>query len=133
MRARHFCSVVTIAFWFAAATTTTFAAERLPADAPRTTVAGNTFIAPADWSIEVRGRATILEVPEGGSFIALIDIPVSEAKDHDAALKAAWAAYKPDATWLLKVTSPVADVSCTSTNRSAQASGIRASPRYASR
>ena len=40
------------------------AAERLTADTPRTTVAGNTFIAPAGWSIAVRGPATVLEPPE---------------------------------------------------------------------
>ena len=76
------------------------AAERLKADTPKTTVTGNTFIAPAEWSISVRGPATILEAPEGGSYIALVDVT---AKDADAAVAAAWAAYKPDAKWPLKV------------------------------
>jgi CubicO group peptidase (beta-lactamase class C family) len=75
--------------------------ETLAADTPRTTVAGNPFIAPAGWSVEVRGPATILEPPEGGSHIALVDV---EAKDADAAVAAAWAAYRPDAKWPLKVT-----------------------------
>ena len=50
------------------------AAEVLAADTPRTTVEGNTFIAPAGWRIEVRGPATILSPPEGGSHIALVDV-----------------------------------------------------------
>jgi len=76
-------------------------AENLAADTPSTTVAGNTFIAPAGWVIEVRGPATILTPPEGESHIALVDVP---AKDADAAVAAAWAAYRPDASWPLKVT-----------------------------
>jgi CubicO group peptidase (beta-lactamase class C family) len=76
--------------------------ERLAADTPKTTVAGNTFIAPAEWTVSVRGPATILEPPEGGgSAIALVDVA---APDADAAVAAAWKAYKPDAKWPLKVT-----------------------------
>ena len=82
------------------------APERLAADTPRTTTLGNTFVAPAGWSITVRGPATVLEAPEGGSFIALVDV---KAADSDAALAAAWAAYRPDAKWPLKVVSPIAD------------------------
>ena len=74
----------------------------LTADTPKTTVHGNTFIAPAEWTVSVRGPATILEPPEGNSWIALVDVT---AKDADAALAAAWAAYKPDAKWPLKVSS----------------------------
>lgn len=80
--------------------------EPIAADTPMTTVAGNTFVAPAGWTMVVRGPATILEAPEGGSFIALVDVA---APDADAAVAAAWAAYKPDASWPLKVTTPVAD------------------------
>ena len=76
-------------------------AEKLTADAPRTTVLGNSFIAPSGWSISVRGQATILEAPESGSRIALIDV---RAADADAAVAAAWAAYDPKASWPLKVT-----------------------------
>jgi CubicO group peptidase (beta-lactamase class C family) len=75
--------------------------EVLSADTPRTTVEGNKFTAPAGWRIEVRGPATILEPPEGNSHIALVDV---DAKDADAAVAAAWAAYRPDAKWPLKVT-----------------------------
>jgi CubicO group peptidase (beta-lactamase class C family) len=83
--------------------------ERITADIPKTTVAGNTFVAPAGWSLVVRGPATILEAPEGGSFIALVDVPTKDAATDDAAVAAAWAMYKPDAKWPLKVTSPIAD------------------------
>jgi len=82
------------------------AKETLAADTPRTTVAGNKFIAPAGWTIEVRGPATILEPPEGGSAIALVDV---KAKDADAAVAAAWAAYRSDAKWPLKVTNDFPD------------------------
>ena len=85
------------------------AGERLAADTLKTTVIGNPFVAPKDWSIRVKGPATILEVgcamhvcvllleaPEGGSWIALVDL---QAKTADEALKAAWQAYRPEATW----------------------------------
>jgi CubicO group peptidase (beta-lactamase class C family) len=68
-------------------------------DAPRTTVDGATFIAPGGWSIRVRGPATILEAPEAGSQIALVDV---RAKDADAAVAVAWAAYNPPKFWPLK-------------------------------
>ena len=48
--------------------------ERLAADTPNQTVLGNTFIAPAGWTVTVRGPATILEAPEGDSRIALVDV-----------------------------------------------------------
>jgi len=73
----------------------------LAVDTPSATVLGNTFIAPAGWRFSVRGTATILEAPEGDSHIALVDV---QAADADAAVKAAWAAYRPDASWPLKVT-----------------------------
>jgi len=48
--------------------------ERLSADTPKTTVLGNAFVAPKDWSITVKGPATILEAPEGDSWVALVDV-----------------------------------------------------------
>jgi CubicO group peptidase (beta-lactamase class C family) len=82
--------------------------EQLAADTPKTTTAGNTFLAPVGWSLTVRGPATILEAPEGGSYIALVDL--AEPKDVDAAVAAAFAAYKPDlAKRPLKVKTPAAD------------------------
>jgi hypothetical protein len=80
--------------------------EKLAADTPRTTVKGASFVAPGGWSIAVKGPATILEAPEADSWIALVDV---EAKDADAAVAAAWAAYKPDAKWPLKSSTAKAD------------------------
>ncbi|MDQ3299289.1 MAG: beta-lactamase family protein [Myxococcota bacterium] len=80
--------------------------ETLAADTPRTTVAGNTFIAPAGWRLWVQGPATILEAPEGDSRIALVDV---RAKNSDQAVALAWAAYKPDMSWPLQVTTQGAD------------------------
>ncbi len=65
----------------------------LAADTPSTTVEGATFIAPAGWYLSVRGRATIIESPERDSRIVLVDV---DALDRDAAIAAAWAAYRPD-------------------------------------
>ena len=70
-------------------------------NAPRTTVEGNSFIAPAGWRVEVRGPATLLTPPEGGSHIAIVDV---RAKDADSAVAAAWAAYNPHPKWPHKVT-----------------------------
>jgi hypothetical protein len=78
----------------------TAAAERLTADTPKSTTGGNTFIAPAGWTLTVRGPATILEAPERGSRIVLVDV---QAADAEAAVKAAWAAFDPTASWPLKV------------------------------
>ena len=75
--------------------------ERLAADSAKATVAGNTFVAPTGWTLLVRGPATILEAPEGGSFVVLVDVAAKDAPDADAAVAAAWAAYKPDASWPL--------------------------------
>ncbi|HYC30883.1 MAG TPA: serine hydrolase domain-containing protein, partial [Gemmatimonadales bacterium] len=75
-------------------------AERLGSDTTLATTAGNSFVAPAGWSVTVRGPATILQPPEGGSAIALVDV---RAPTADSAVAAAWRAYKPDAAWPLKV------------------------------
>ena len=82
------------------------AAERLAADTPKTTVFGNAFVAPKDWSIRVNGPATILTAPEGGSWVALVDV---QATGPDEALTAAWKAYKLDAKWPIKVTYDLSD------------------------
>jgi hypothetical protein len=52
------------------------APERLAADTPRTTAKETSFIAPKDWKIAVRGAATLLELPEAGSRMALGPPPV---------------------------------------------------------
>src|SRR5579859_6568339 len=55
------------------------APKRLATDTPEQTVLGNTFIGPAGWTLTVRGAATILEAPEGDSWIALVDTPAKDA------------------------------------------------------
>src|SRR5688572_7683864 len=64
-------------------------AGRLAKDTARTTVAGHTFTAPAEWTVSVRGPATVLTPPEPDGRLALVDV---EAKDADEAVKLAWAA-----------------------------------------
>lgn len=78
----------------------------LAADTPMTTVAGNAFIAPVGWRVSVRGPSTVLEAPEGGSWIALVDV---DAADADKAVALAWKAYARGKKWPLKVVTPSAD------------------------
>jgi len=80
--------------------------EQLAADTPMQTVEGTAFVAPADWSVSVRGPATILETPEGDSHIALVDV---RAPTADSAVALAWAAYMPDHPWPLRVVTPAPD------------------------
>jgi CubicO group peptidase (beta-lactamase class C family) len=82
------------------------ASERLAADTPKTTVLGNAFVAPKDWSIRNKGPATILTAPEGDSWVALVDV---QATGPDEALAAGWQAYKSDAKWSVKVTHDLPD------------------------
>jgi hypothetical protein len=64
--------------------------EVLRSDTRRKTAQGTSFVAPKDWKIAVRGAATLFELPEAGSRMVLVDV---DAKDADAAVEAAWAAY----------------------------------------
>jgi CubicO group peptidase (beta-lactamase class C family) len=80
--------------------------ELLTADTPRTTVAGHAFVAPAGWTIAVRGSVTLLAPPEAGSRIALVDV---RGADAATAVAAAWTAYQPDAKWPVKSTTGEAD------------------------
>ena len=82
------------------------AQEHLTADTPMRTVSGATFVAPANWSVSVRGPATILEPPEGDSHLALVDV---RAPSADSAVALAWAAYMPDHKWSLLVVTPEPD------------------------
>jgi CubicO group peptidase (beta-lactamase class C family) len=80
--------------------------QPLAADTPSTTVAGHTFIAPAGWTLSVKGRATIVEAPEGGSRIVFVDVA---AMEPDAAIQEGWAAYRPEASWPLKAKTASSD------------------------
>ncbi len=81
-------------------------ARVLDADTPMTTVEGATFVAPAGWSLTVRGPATILEAPETGSRMVLVDV---HAKDADGAVALAWHEFEPEMKWPLDVASKLAD------------------------
>jgi CubicO group peptidase (beta-lactamase class C family) len=81
------------------------AKELLAADSPRTTSAGATFTAPAGWTITVSGAVVVLDPPEGDSHLAIVD---AGAKDADAAVATAWAAYKPDFKRPLRIAQPAA-------------------------
>lgn len=67
------------------------AGQVLAADTPGTTFDGHGFIAPGGWSLTATGPMRLLETPERGSKLALID--VGSAHDADAAVAAAWALY----------------------------------------
>jgi CubicO group peptidase (beta-lactamase class C family) len=79
------------------------APERLTADAPRSTSGGTTFTAPTGWSLSTRSSLTLLDPPEPDSHLALVDVPGADAT---AAVKAAWAAYRPEAKRPVKLVTP---------------------------
>lgn len=97
---------------FLAGTATAIAAQDdartppLAADTPGTTAAGHAFVAPAGWSLRRQGEATVLEAPESGSWIALVDVRAGNA---DAAVAAAWAAYRKGAQRPLRSSARLAD------------------------
>jgi CubicO group peptidase (beta-lactamase class C family) len=82
------------------------AAAALTADTPETTVQGNTFVAPVGWTVTTAAPAVILEAPEAGSRIALVDVTADSAAD---AVARAWAAFEPGHAWPLKTTTTAAD------------------------
>jgi len=79
------------------------AAEKVEKDTPKATPAGATFTVPAGWSVATQGQMVVLEPPETDSHVALVDV---KAKDADAAVAAAWAAYKPGFSRPLKISLP---------------------------
>ena len=78
-------------------------ARLLAADTPGQTNRGNSFVAPAGWTLGRIGELTRLEAPEKGSRIGLIDI---DAPDAPAAVAAAWKAFDPAMARERKVTTP---------------------------
>lgn len=98
------------AFWLsgialvAAAAPAAIAAAPFQADTPVTTAAGTSFTAPRAWARRDAGGAVILDPPEAGSHVAVID--VAEAADAKAAVAAAWRAYRPEANRPLRLIAP---------------------------
>ena len=70
-------------------------------DTQRPAVEGVPFAAPAGWRTETRGSVTIARSPDGNSQVALVYV---RGDDADRAVNAAWAVYRPDMNWPLKVT-----------------------------
>jgi CubicO group peptidase (beta-lactamase class C family) len=58
---------------------------------PELTAAGHRFVTPEGWTRTRRGPAVVLEAPETGSFVALVDV---RARDADSAIAEAWPAYR---------------------------------------
>jgi CubicO group peptidase (beta-lactamase class C family) len=79
-------------------------AQAPAADTPGKTAAGMSFTQPKDWSVVVKGPATILSAPEADLSIAMID--VGEAANAQAAAAKAWAIYKPGVTRAVRLVSP---------------------------
>ena len=77
--------------------------ERVATDTPRVTPGGATFTVPTGWSVETGKNMVILAPPESDTHIAIVD---SKAADAQAAVAAAWAAYKPEAKRPLKLVTP---------------------------
>jgi CubicO group peptidase (beta-lactamase class C family) len=84
------------------------AVERASADTPKATASGATFTMPRDWAMTAKGPLVLLDPPEADSHLALVDVDAKSAKDADAAVAAAWAAYRPDAKRPLKLSAPQA-------------------------
>ena len=101
MQMKYLALAVTLALGLQVAAPAAAQAQAAAAvDTPSTTSAGNPFVLPAEWTLERRGSMSVLRPPEGDSHIALLD---AQARDADAAVAEAWAAYDPTAKWPLKV------------------------------
>ena len=81
------------------------ASEAQDLDTPSATAAGTTFTLPAGWTMTTKGAMTVLAPPEPDTHVAIVDL---KAKDADAAVAAAWAAYQPGFKRPLKISLPQA-------------------------
>ncbi len=81
-------------------------AERRTADTLEITAFGHGFIVPRGWALTRRGKASILEAPEGDSWVALVDV---EAKDAEASIDEAWAVYRGGAKPEVSMSVPIAN------------------------
>lgn len=87
------------------ATITTTGSAPQPAEVVASTARGNTFIVPTGWALTRSGEIALLEPPERGSWVAVVDV---QAPDAAAAVTAAWAQVQPGMGRALKVRTPVA-------------------------
>jgi hypothetical protein len=79
------------------------AVERFDKDTAHKTPAGATFTVPAGWTMTTRGSMVVLDPPEPDSHVVFVDV---SAKDAQAAVAAAWQAYKPDFQRPLRISLP---------------------------
>ena len=79
--------------------------EKMSIDTNRTSLRGNRFTVPAEWSLTERGPASIIEAPEGNSWIVVVDV---DATSSDEAMAAGWSAYKKN-DWPLITSNEVPD------------------------
>ncbi len=81
-------STPVVAAW--AQTAGSAAAAESAAGPPGKTPSGHGFIVPQDWTQVRRGHAVVLQAPEGGSWIALVEVDAGDATD---AVAQAWMRY----------------------------------------
>jgi len=65
---------------------------RLTRDAPQRTLSGATFTAPSGWTITSRGAQIVLDGPEPGISMAIVEASTDRLDD---AMAEAWAAFRP--------------------------------------
>ena len=76
----------------------------LVTDTPGTTNKSNSFIAPRGWSLRRLGELTVIEAPERGSRIVLVDV---QAADAQTAVDKAWQLAAPGFARALRMQSPM--------------------------
>ena len=72
---------------------------------PVVTAGGATFTASGAWSVRRTEKATLLDAPEGDAHIVIVD---AGEGDIDAAIAAAWRAYRPTPVRPVRVATPQA-------------------------
>jgi CubicO group peptidase (beta-lactamase class C family) len=100
----RYLGVLGLAFAIALAASPALAQEPLAADTALATTKA-TFTAPVAWRVTSAANKSVLEPPEGDSHLVVVDV---QAADAAAAVTAGWAAYRPESTRPLKVTTPQA-------------------------
>ena len=114
VRAAVLSAVSSVLLWACAAQTErappplaapTAAPTPLSTDTPTTTNLGNSFVAPVGWTLIRQGEVAVLEAPERGSRVAIVDV---KADDAATAVAAAWARLQPDMKRALRVRTSVA-------------------------
>ena len=77
--------------------------EQLASETKRSTPAGATFTAPANWSLRSEASMIVLTPPEPDSHLAIVDV---KAADATSAVAGAWSTYRPDFKHPVKLMTP---------------------------